>query len=128
MPTHLKLALLIILVGSLAPGCGTSERLEACTLIGCDSELRVVLTAPPAEPYRVEVFEPSTPSRRVAECNSGGVCSLRFVDYTPVQVTIEIITASDTLRRSATPSYAVSRPNGPQCDPECRAATVTVSP
>ena len=108
--------------------CDTAERFEACTLIGCQSALRVVLTAPPAAPYRVEAYLPGSAVRQVRQCNTGGVCDISFGDFTPAQVTIEIITAADTVRRDAAPTYQVSRPNGPTCDPECRNATVTLSP
>ena len=108
--------------------CDSNERLQACTLIGCESSLRVVLTAPPPSPYRVEAYLPGSAARQVRQCSTGGTCDITFVGFTPAQATIEIITTADTVRRDVAPSYQVSRPNGPMCDPECRTATVTLSP
>ena len=128
MPWHLDGRVVIVALAIALTSCDPGERLEACTLIGCDSGLRVVLTAPPTAPYRVEAYVPGSAVRQVRQCTAGGPCDIAFAGFTPGQVTIEIITTVDTLRRDVAPSYQVSRPNGPGCDPECRNATVTLSP
>lgn len=128
MPWRLDVRLAIAALAITLSSCDTPERYEVCTLIGCESALRVVLTAPPASPYRVEAYPPGSAVRQVRECTTGGTCEIKFVGFTPAQVTVEIITTADTVRRDATPTYQVSRPNGPMCDPECRTATVTLSP
>ena len=126
--TRLDVRLAIAVLAMTLSSCDPDERLQACTLIGCESGLRVVLTTPPAAPYRVEAYVPGSAVRQMRQCNTGGTCDITFVDFTPAQVTIEVITTADTVRRDAAPAYQISRPNGPQCDPECRSATVTVSP
>jgi len=128
MRDHVNSGLGIAALVALLASCDLSGRQQVCTLIGCDSGIRVVLTAPPTVPYRVEAYVPGSGARQVRECSAGGACNITFAGFTPVEVSIEIITAADTLRRDAVPVYVVSRPNGADCEPECRNATITVSP
>lgn len=128
MRAHVNSGLGIAALVAFLASCDESGRLHVCTEIGCDSGIRVLLTAPPTAPYRVEAYVPGGGARQVRECSAGGVCDITFAGFTPAEVSIEIITATDTLRRDAVPVYVVSRPNGPACEPECRNATITVSP
>ena len=81
-------------------GCGVIGPGDSCTLIGCNSGLTVHLNAKPTGAYKVEVV--SHPFVRIT--TSTGT------------KTVEITTVN----------YVTSRPNGPDCDPECRQATVNV--
>jgi hypothetical protein len=99
-----------------------------CTLIGCESGLLVQLAQTPTGPYRIEVFSFAGGPHYVFECANPGSCEpARFTDYTPASVTIRVTTSAGTREETAQPAYAESQPNGPNCGPTCRQATVTVA-
>ena len=117
-----------MLAGALV-GCSPSTPpSQACTLIGCDSGLTVVVDPTPAGSFRVEADAPGD-STRAVECSAQQPCAngAFFRDFTPESATIRVIVSSDTTTRSVTPVYEALQPNGPQCPPTCRQATVTVS-
>ena len=99
-----------------------------CTLIGCQSGLTVALTSQPAVPYRVEAYTIGDGPRFVRECPGTAACPIFFQDFTPGHVFLDVVVGSATATHERNVTYTVSRPNGPGCDPECRQATVTVSP
>ena len=99
-----------------------------CTLVDCDSGLGVVFAQTPTGPYRVEVFTHEDGPHYVFDCENPPQCGYaRFVDFTPVLVTIRVTTAAGTREQTALPKYSVDRPNGPHCEPTCKWATVTVA-
>jgi hypothetical protein len=101
---------------------------QVCTLIGCYDGLSVTLASPPATPFRVEAYvQVGLGSRYTQTCNATP-CYVFFPGFTPPAVRIDVIAGVDTVTREFTPAYVLSRPNGPQCDPECRNATVTFVP
>ena len=65
----------------------------------------------------------------VYDCANAAQCGTwaMFTDYTPEAVTIRVTTSAGTREQTAQPTYSVSRPNGPNCGPECRQAQVTVA-
>ena len=100
--------------------------LEVCTEVGCDSGLIVTVTNGPAEPYRIEARVGGTLARYVHSC-AGHACTAEFLDFVPSHVFIYVMTESDTTFREVRPNYDVSQPNGPDCEPTCRFATVTIT-
>ena len=100
-----------------------------CTLIGCDSGLSVQLAQVPAGAYRIEVFSGSGGAHYVFECANAAQCGTAafFADYTPASVTIRVTTAAGTREQTAQPAYSTNRPNGPDCEPTCTQAAVTVA-
>jgi hypothetical protein len=112
---------------ALLAGCNGIS--GGCTLIGCDSGLLVNLTQAPAGAYRIEVFATLDGPRYVYDCASAAQCGTTafFNDYTPESVTIRVTTAAGTREQNAQPSYSVNQPNGPNCDPTCKQAQVTVA-
>jgi hypothetical protein len=101
-----------------------SCRDQVCTLVGCFDGLTVAVASAPATPFRIEAFVLGGGPRYGQTC-SGTPCSVFFPDFTPERVSIERIAGADTVRREFNPTYTLSRPNGPNCSPECRQATVT---
>jgi hypothetical protein len=101
----------------------------ACTLIACSSGLTVQLAQAPAGAYRIEVFSSPEGPHYVYDCANPAQCgtAATFSDYTPATVTIRVTTPAGTREQTAQPAYGVSRPNGPNCGPECTQATVTVA-
>jgi hypothetical protein len=121
----MKLSLGAATVALLA-GCSGITGL--CTLVGCDSGLGVVFTQAPTVPYRVEVFSREDAPHYVFDCANPSQCDdARFIDYTPALVTIRVTTAAGTREQTVRPEYDIDRPNGPNCEPTCKWATVTVA-
>lgn len=110
---------------ALLAGCNGFDGL--CTLVGCDSVLLVRLAQAPAGPYRIEVFSHADAPHYVFDCANPATCGeARFVDYTPELVTIRVTTAAGASEQTVQPTYDVDRPNGPNCEPTCKGAVVTV--
>jgi hypothetical protein len=108
-------------------GCDGVPFLRGCTLIGCGDGLTVVLANAPAGEFAVEVRVPGAAARR-QECASAAACStMRFDGVVAAEATVAIITPTGEVTRTVRPEYVVSRPNGPDCEPTCRQARVTVS-
>jgi hypothetical protein len=115
---------------ALLAGC-TGGINGACTLIGCQSGLTVNLAQAPAGSYSIEVFTPSSQNgaHYVFQCASAASCGTTafFAEFTPASVVVRITTETGGREEYVTPSYQKSRPNGPNCGPECIQATVTVA-
>jgi hypothetical protein len=110
---------------ALLAGCNGFDGL--CTLVDCDSGLLVQLAQTPTGPYRIEVWLPGDDSTQVFECANPATCgNAFFADFTPKSVVIRVITDAGVRQETAQPTYSVSQPNGPHCEPTCRNATVTV--
>lgn len=102
---------------------------SVCTGIGCDSGLTVRLEGtPPAGPVRVELLTSDGGARYVYDCPEPGRCAAGafFPGFTGDYVRVRVTTASGAVTREARPAYTETRPNGPDCPPACRTATVTV--
>ncbi|HEU0012273.1 MAG TPA: hypothetical protein VFQ45_01245 [Longimicrobium sp.] len=115
---------LVAFLGLLA-GCGGIA--GVCTEIGCATGLTVRLGAAPAGGYRVEAIVAGQ-EQRVHECAAGTTCEVLFEDFAPQQVTVRVTGGGAAREETFTPSYQVSYPNGPECGPECRNATVDFPP
>ena len=128
-PRHLVLGGLL----AVAAACGIfgPRGDKVCTLIGCDSGLTVHLNTKPAGTYRVEVFArgPDQQPAYVYDCSTAGICqqdiffSGLIVDHPFIRVTT---TVGTKLVEITTVTYVSSYPNGPDCGPPCRNATVNV--
>jgi hypothetical protein len=108
---------------------GCSEITMGCTLIGCHSGLTVHLASLPSEPFRVEV-KPRGASdvAYVFDCSIATQCRQDIffaglsADYVVVTVRVGAVTRDTEIVQV---QYTRSRPNGPNCEPECLTATVT---
>lgn len=98
---------------------------QVCTLIGCESGLSVVVDPAPQGDYTVIAEEGAT--TRTVECVQNGCPDgAFFADFTPETVRIRVIAGNDTTEQTVTPEYETMQPNGPECPPTCRRATVTI--
>ncbi len=104
---------------------------RACTLIGCDSALRVEFPDPLPEGATI-TLEPVDPDGQAVSftCTATSPCESLLVarDFTPDALTVRIQGGGVDHVEAFTPDYTVSRPNGPDCPPECRHATIFVDP
>jgi hypothetical protein len=98
----------------------------ACTLIGCSNGLSVEVTGTAGARATVEV-RASGQTTQTFECVAGQPCRGFLENYMPDQATVTIRLADRTVERSVTPQYRLNRPNGANCPPECRQATVQVA-
>lgn len=107
-------------------GCGLVEEQIACTAMACPNAggLRVGLTNPPAQAYRVDAAAGT--DVRSQDCASGGQCFIFFTNFMPGLATISVVAASGTATYSVRPQYFTSFPNGPDCG-ACTGGTTTVS-
>lgn len=122
---HAVLASAVLLGAALSSACGAVG--PSCTLIGCTGLVIEVSGAPGQSPVTVVVTAPDG-STRSATCTSAtGTCPFSFNDFTPASVTIRVSTATRTTEVTRQLAYEVTRPNGPECAPECRNARVTVA-
>jgi hypothetical protein len=110
-------------------GCDDHGPTRPCTLVDCEVNgltVRVEGTLPTV--YMVTVSSPNEEARsRVcwtpAHCVGGAV---HFAGYSPAEVSITVEWEDGTATATAEPTYQVFRPNGPDCEPVCRTATITV--
>lgn len=107
-------------------GCDSALFSGDCTLIGCVNGLTVALANPPAGAFAVEVRVPGALVQR-RECESVARCGpLFFANVVEVSATIAIVTSGGEVSRDVRPQYSRVRPNGPNCEPTCLHAEVTV--
>ncbi|MFO0609680.1 MAG: hypothetical protein U0324_41365 [Polyangiales bacterium] len=130
-----------LLAAALAAAAACSS--EPCTLVGCADALRVNFGAAAlAPPYSVTIVADGEPL--MFECGAGGgllspdpggraECGATGFSFprAPRNVMITVRAFGDgglgsARTLTATPSYSESRPNGPSCDPVCRAGAVTL--
>lgn len=119
------LTIAVLLVAGFGSGCAGVG--PSCTLIGCTGLVIEVTGAPSQTPITVVVTAPDG-STRSATCTSAtGTCPFSFSDFTPASVTIRVSSGGRTTEVTRAVTYEVSRPNGPECAPECRNARVPVA-
>ena len=118
--------LTLVLVAALGSGCGGVGP-RPCTLIGCTGLVVEVTGAPGQTPVTVVVTAPDGSTRSSTCTSATGMCPVSFPDFTPASVTIRVSTGTQTTEVTRQPMYEVTRPNGPECPPECRNARVTLA-
>lgn len=124
---RLVLPLVLPLLATVVGSCGAVPGITgACTEIGCESGIEVVLESPPAGAYRVEATVGGSAARYVYQCADEEGCAGRifFPEFTPYRVFIEVTDATSTERYEVVPEYTEHRPNGPDCPPLCRNAVI----
>jgi hypothetical protein len=119
----LAATLLILLAG---PACNVVGP-RACTLIGCTGLVVEVTGAASLTPVTVVVTAPDGSTRSATCTSTTGVCPVSFPDFTPANLTMRVSSGTQSTELTVQPAYELSRPNGPECPPECRSARVTVA-
>jgi hypothetical protein len=107
---------------ALLAGCTS---MVSCTLIGCDNGLVVRFGRAPAGPIRLEAIVPDNGVPRAIDCADAASCMLMFPDLVAEQVTLRVTTQAGTTTQEFQPRYEDLYPNGRDCGPACRQATVT---
>ena len=110
-----------------APGAAPGSAPErACTMIGCDDGLNVLVEGTPQGAYRVEVRAEGHETQ-VVECPAPTECGRIFLaGFLPEEVTVELTAGEARSSRTVKPEIETVQPNGPDCPPTCRQATIRV--
>ena len=132
-PALTAAALAATLLCALSAGCSDSSgssgpNNKVCTLIECDSGLAVELERASAGPFRIELLVSDSGPRYIYECPDPSHCAAGafFAGFTGDYVRVRVTTAAGAITREVRPTYLERRPNGPDCPPVCRRATVRV--
>ncbi|MGQ0562096.1 MAG: hypothetical protein ACT443_09505 [Gemmatimonadota bacterium] len=105
---------------------GTGPEPErACTLIGCENGLFVVLSGVQQQDVTVSVSSGGQVIHSFT-CRAGQECRGFAMNQTPDQVTVRVTRNGEATSRDFTPAYRLNRPNGPDCPPVCKQATITI--
>lgn len=117
----------VVVMGVFLGACEGLFTSSECTLIVCTDGLFInLLGAPAVGPYRVELFSATSPAARyVFECPEGRACGSQifFPDYTPSEVNIRIVAATQATAYRERPTY--TRPGDTQCN-DCTIGRVSV--
>ena len=110
-------------------GCSLVDSPQVCTLIGCESGLTVTLETLPPGAFKIEVYGLSADVQPayVYEC-SVAPCSqtVFFPGLILERGSVRVTSSAGSKLTGIRPTYRTYRPNGPNCPPDCRQATVTV--
>lgn len=112
---------------------------RTCTAMGCGFTLQIdllgnvpfdfilIATGSTGETASVHcrngmvVYDANTTTSKSPMCGTNRVA---FLDFAPQDVTVSIESNSLHATQSFRPDYKVFRPNGPNCEPECRSARI----
>ncbi len=113
-----------------AHDCGNPISGRVCTLVGCLDGLTVRFSPLSTVPYKLTVTVAGDPPTRVVDCSNLANCQGYpfFPGVSAALVTITVTTAGGSHSYVVAPQYQTTRPNGPDCPPECKQATVTLDP
>lgn len=104
---------------------------QTCTLIGCADGLTVTLEGSVPEAYTVSATWDGGEQTFVCDSNAPQFgCfadGVRIDGATPDRLTITVTWEGGSKTEEVQPTYEVTRPNGPNCEPECRQGAVTIS-
>jgi hypothetical protein len=116
----------LLAISMVACSGNQTEPVRVCTLIGCNDGLNVIVNASLQQDYTVTVSS-GAQTLHTFTCRPGQPCQAFVDNHTPAQVTVSVATAAGPVSKTFTPEYKVTKPNGPDCPPDCRQASVTVT-
>ena len=116
----------------------TARVVVECTLLACGDVLSLTFERHVPDVYAVSVggadgeeVSVRCSKQSALDCSGAGGCScwgdgVSFSGFAPKEATITVQWDGSTVTKTVQPSYSTFRPNGPDCPPECRGATVSV--
>ena len=113
----------------LLAGCASAteqEPQQVCTLIGCSNGLAVEVNSSLQQSVTVNV-QAGTQVIHTFRCDPGQPCRAFVENQTPEEVSVHLQTPQGTVSKTFRPEYRANRPNGPDCPPDCRQATITLA-
>jgi len=108
-----------------AVGCGPTLQIEFSGTAPADFVLTVTYSS--GEKASVHCINGTTLYDNQAVSVKSAVCvqnGVSFLNFTPQPATITIQWTGGEISQSLQPDYKTFRPNGPQCEPECRTAQI----
>jgi hypothetical protein len=101
---------------------------RVCTEIGCDDGVTVQLSEERPDSLSLTIFldEHSEAFDSVICTEQVSSCVIRAGGITPEKVTVEVKWSNEEFRQTFYPEYESFQPNGPNCPPECRMATIDI--
>ena len=114
-------------LSTLATGCSGSTTPLVCTDIGCFNGLTVRLAEPLPDGTVVSLRLQGAPW--TVTCGEIVDCSevLYFEGLHAEYLGVRVVTPTGEVEFDFRPDYRLSRPNGPDCPPECFHAEITLS-
>ena len=128
MSSRLARALVAVIVVSAFVSACDDVFGKGCSLAPCPAELTVTVQGEANVEYAV-FASASGEDGQSATCTilpSARSCAVYLRDFDPVEVTIRVTWGDQEATGQFAPTYETVHPNGPDCSPTCRAATVTV--
>ena len=112
-------------VTSAGAGCGGPAQTLVCTQIGC--EMASIRPSTPPHPSAPPSHSGGPPWR--VECGVDWDCdrTLWFPGFTPEFVTVRVVNPTHEVTEAFDPMYEDVKPNGGDCPPTCRIATITMT-
>ena len=120
----------IVMVGLIAVAavaCGNPFESRACTLIGCTDGLSVFATNSRSDSVTIVVRSATGEVLATIGCRPNAPCGTQLQNQTPATVTVTTQTSQGSSTVTFTPQYIINQPNGPECGPTCRQATINLS-
>ena len=128
MPTLWSLARLVVIGATAIMACGRADVTIPCPLLACESGVTIHLSSAPNGPFRIDIT-PLSPISVVysIDCNAAARCGqdVFFPGLVADRFTITVTVGSTTQKTDVTAEHTSFRPNGPNCPPDCRKATVS---
>lgn len=103
------------------PEPATGAEITMCTQIGCNDGLNVELDGFDDE---LELELTADGETRTVTCLPPGPCRHFIPEFTPAEVTATAFLGDREEERTFEPEYREERPNGPDCPPVCRQASI----
>ena len=131
MPSNCRESWLLALAASVVTVAGSADcdgSVDvACTEIGCSDGLAVVVHGSSGVQYDVEASATGGETR-TGSCtiDATGSCSVFFYGFLPDEVTVAATGGGRQMSVTLQPAYEDVQPNGPDCPPTCRQATVAL--
>lgn len=125
---YLLTLLLAVLVSSGCEESGIRGGQVVCTHVGCDDGVTVQLSEERPDSLSLTIFvdEHSEAFDSVICKDQVNSCRIRAGGITPNKVTVEIKWGNEEFRQTFSPEYESFQPNGPNCPPDCRMATIDI--
>ena len=123
-------ARLVVLGATSVIACSHAEVTVPCPLLACESGVIAHLASLPAAAFRVDIT-PRGSSGVVYSysCAAASKCTqdIFFPGLVLDNFTVVVTVGASTRSSDIAPTYVTNQPNGPNCPPTCRTATVNVA-
>ena len=119
---------IVLLAGLVITSCASNTGPErACTLIGCDNGVEVQVVHSLGQPFSVTVRNTLGDPMYSFICQPGQPCRAFIAGQTPQDVRVTVNAPQGEVSKTFKPEYKISKPNGPDCPPDCKQATIVMN-